>query len=327
MSRWPAALTPDTSRLLLRGWHLAARLPESVVRGAMALAADVAWLLHGQGVRRLEANLARARRGADPRELRRLSRVGMRNYLRYYGEAFTLGNVTPEQLMARVSTTGTQALLDEIGEGRSVVLALGHEGNWDLAGAWATVHLAPVTTVAERLEPPEVFAEFLHLREGLGMTIIALDAGTDVFRELMRAVRSGGILVPLLADRDLTARGVEVDLLGERARVAAGPAVLAVTTGAALFPVSIRHERLRGGRRRAAGSPWGIHIDFHPQVRAPQGVPRPVQVQELTQAWVDVLATGIAADPTHWHMLQRVFVQDLDPDRYAATRAAAGEAR
>ena len=312
--RLPGGIDP-----FLTGWRIASRLPEDVVRAAMLLGADVAWLRRGRGVRRLEQNLRRARPGAGPSELRRLTREGMRHYLRYFGETFTLGRLTPEQLLARVSSEGTEAVRAELDEGRSVVLALGHQGNWDLAGAWATVHLGPVTTVAERLEPAEVFEEFVRLREGFGMTIIPLDGGSDVFRALLAAVRSGGRLVPLLADRDLTARGVEVDLLGERARVAAGPAALAVSTGAALVPTTLRHVRLRGARRRAAGARWGINLTFHPPLNRPQDGPRSRQVQELTQAWVDVVGADIAAHPTHWHMLQRVFVEDLDPAHVSAT--------
>lgn len=310
-----------TSTLFLLGWRVAARLPEDVVRGAMTAAADVAWLLNGPGVRQLEANLGRVRPGADRRELRRLTRQGMHNYFRYFGETFLLGRMSPEQLVARVEAEGTDGIAAEVTAGRAAVMALGHQGNYDLAGAWASAHVAPVTTVAERLEPPEVFDEFVRLREGLGMTIIPLDAGSDVFRELLRAVRTGGVLVPLLADRDLTARGVEVDLFGEIARVAAGPAVLAVSAGAALFPTSVRHVRLRGARRRAAGSRWGIVVTFHPALTPPDGGTRSEQVQRLTQAWVDVVAADITAYPTHWHMLQKVFVADLDPQRYAATQA------
>lgn len=313
------------SRLFLGGWHLAARLPEPLVRGAMLVAADVSWARRGAGVRRLEANLRRARPGAAPRELRRISRAGMRNYLRYYGETFLLGRLTGEQVDARVRAVGGPAVLAEAAAGRSVVLALGHQGNWDLAGAWATRHIAPVTTVAERLEPAEVFDEFVRLREGIGLTIIPLDAGREVFRDLVRAVRSGGRLVPLLADRDLTARGLEVDLLGERARVAAGPAALAAATGAVLVPTTIRHERLRGARRRAAGARWGIVLEFHAPVPPAPGLTRGEQVQHLTQGWVDALGADIAAHPEHWHMLQRVFVADLDAARDASVRGAAQE--
>lgn len=314
----------DTAKLFTFAWRNAGRLPGPVLRGLCNVGADVAWLLHGGGVRQLERNLQRVRPTASRRALRRLSRAGMRSYMRYYGEAFALASLTPDQIAARVRTVGVKELREHLDAGETVILALGHLGNWDLAGAYSTVHIAPVTTVAERLKPEELFLEFLAFREGLGMTIIPLTGGGDVFRDLMRTVRTGPRLLPLLADRDLTARGVEVDLFGHRARVAAGPAALAVSSGAALSPTVIRYERLHGERRRAAGSPWGIVIDFRPPVVVPTDVPRADRVREVTQLWVDAMADGIAAQPEDWHMLQKVFVADLDPARYAETLAAEG---
>ena len=203
-----------------------------------------------------------------------------------------------------------------------MVLALAHQGNWDLAGSWATAHIAPATTVAERLEPPEVFEAFVRMREAVGMRIIPLDEGQDVFRELVRTAASGKVLIPLVADRDLTSRGVEVELLGARARVAVGPAALAVATGALFVPTLLRQERLRGARRRAAGTPWGLVVTFCPPVPVPQGVSRTAAVRAMTQTWIDTLGEDIARYPTHWHMLQKVFVEDLDPERRVPMSAA-----
>jgi lauroyl/myristoyl acyltransferase len=315
----------DVGRLFGLAWRVARFVPEPVLRGAATVGADVVWWRRGGGVRQLERNLARVRPDLPAAGVRRLSRAGMRSYLRYYAEAFTLSSFTPAQTDARVRALGVDGLRLELDAGRSVVLALTHMGNWDLAGAWATRAIAPVTTVAEKLEPEAAFREFLAFREGIGLEIIPLDGpGGEVFRRLVRATRGGPRLVPLLADRDLTARGIEVDLFGETARVAAGPAALAVSTGSALCPVTIHYERLTGKARRAAGSPWGIVITFHPALPVPDDLPRAEQVAALTQAWVDVVAGGIAAHPQDWHMLQKVFVADLDPDRYAATVAAAG---
>ena len=311
----------DPARLTLFAFRFFARSPEVVSRGLMVVAADITWLGHGAGVRRLEANLRRVRPQAGRRELRRLSRQGMRTYLRYYAEAFALPRLTPEQINARVRPVGVGPPLEAAGQGRPVVLALAHQGNYDLAGAWASVHVAPATTVAERLNPPEIFDAFVRMRESVGMRIIPLDRGSDVFRELVRTAQRGRVLLPLLADRDLTSRGLEVDFLGERARVAVGPAALSIATGAMLVPTQVRHERLHGERRRAAGTPWGVVVTFGPPVPIPTGVPRSEQVRLMTQAWVDVLGAEIIEHPTHWHMLQKVFVADLDPQRYAATKA------
>ncbi len=310
----------DVARAYHLAWRVGHRVPGVLVRGLSTLGADVAWWRHGSGVRRLEANLARVRPELDERALRRLSRAGMRSYMRYFGEAFTLRALSTDQLAARVRVEGLENVQPHLDVGRQVVVALGHTGNWDLAGAWATAHVAPVTTVAERLRPEELFQEFLAFRESIGLRIIPLTGAGDVFRQLVRVARTGPGLLPLLADRDLTAKGLEVDLFGQRARVAAGPAALAVTTGAPLVAASITYERLQRPRRRAAGSPWGIVVRFSPRIEVPADVPRAEKVHALTQAWVDVLAEQIHARPQDWHMLQRVFVADLDPARDASRR-------
>jgi KDO2-lipid IV(A) lauroyltransferase len=317
----------EPGRLLGLAWAVAPRLPEPLVRGAMALAADITWLRHGDGVRQLEANLARVRPGLGRKGLRRLSRTGMRSYLRYYAEILTLPGCSAEQVDARVRVTNDDWIRRHQAGGGSVVVALGHQGNWDLAGAWAGRHLAPVTTVAERLEPESVFEEFRALREGFGLRIVPLakGGGGTVFRRLVETVRAGSALVPLLADRDLTSHGIEVELFGEPARVAAGPAALTAGDGAALCVARIGYERLGGERRRAAGTPWGIHIVFGDPVDVDPAVTGRARVQALTQAWVDEMAQAISADPAQWHMLQRVFVADLDPARL--TRVAAGDGR
>ncbi|MBU4335441.1 MAG: phosphatidylinositol mannoside acyltransferase [Actinobacteria bacterium] len=310
----------DTGRLLGVAWDVAPRLPEPFVLAVMAAAADVTWLAHGSGVRRLEANLRRVRPELSARDLRRLSRRGMRSYLRYYAQTLTFGRLTPAQLDARVRASNDGWIRARQAAGESVVLALAHTGNWDLAGAWAARQMPPIATVAEKLEPEELFQAFLALREGFGVRIVPLGKGegSSVFRTLVQIVHEGSVLLPLLADRDLSRHGIEVDLFGERARVAAGPAALVAGGAASLATASLSYERLTGERRRAAGTRWGVHIDFSDPIEVDPSSAGRERVVALTQAWVDQVAAGIAAHPQDWHMLQRVFVADLDPDRLSS---------
>ncbi len=317
----------NAATLFTLGWRWGGRLPDWLRRTLASGAADATWLRHGAGVRRLEKNLARVRPDATRRQLRALSRRGMRSYLRYFAEIFAMPAFSEAQIDARVRAVGHELVLSEIAAGRSVVLALGHLGNWDLAGAWAHRHLGPVTTVAERLEPERLFEAFTRLRSGFGIEAIPLSgSGADVFRRLVRVARTDTRVIPLLADRDLTATGVEVDFFGERARVAAGPAALAVTTGRVLVPVVVYYERLTGVRRRAARTPWGVVLDFAEQVVVPTDVPRADLVPHVTQAWITRFEVQVRAHAEDWHMLQRVFVSDLDPARDAAIRSADGAA-
>ncbi len=299
-------------------WKVLGYLPGPLVRGAFNVAADITWLRRTAGVQQMERNFARVRPGISAGNLRKLSRAGMRSYMRYYAETFTLRFATRDQIDARVRLVGYSEVSKHRDDGRSIVVALSHLGNWDLAGAFAGLRIMPVLTVAERLEPPELFEEFLDFRQKLGMRILAL--GDDgVFPELIRGARSGPYLVCLLADRDLTAKGVEVDLFGSRARVAGGPAALAVATGAPLVSAGIHYERLSPGLRRRAGTPWGVVVEFTTVEPPPTELPRKERLQHYTQGWVDVVSGAIARHPEDWHMLQKVFIADLDPVRYART--------
>jgi KDO2-lipid IV(A) lauroyltransferase len=283
-------------------------LPERAAYALFDRLADVT-VARG-GAARMRSNYAKVRPDLDDSGLDALVRDGMRSYLRYYGEAFRLPVLSAQDLADRVRVQGDEPVRAAVDSGVAPVAFLGHMGNWDLAGAWASVHWTQVTTVAERLKPEEMFVEFLRFREGLGMRILPLTGGVDPFPVLREATRRSGI-VPLLADRDLTRKGVEVDFCGHRARMAAGPAALALAEGAPLFPVSIRHER--------RGQSWGIVITFHPQVHAPDGVDRKEAIQQMTQGCADALGAAVTEHTADWHMLQKVFVDDLDPARGRAT--------
>ena len=314
---------------LLWAWRAAPKLPAPLLYGALQIGADFTWLRRTKGVRRLESNLLRVQPNLSKRQLRKLSRIGMRSYMRYYADVLSAPAMTTEQLAARVRISNIAGVNAELAAGRSVVLALGHLGNWDWAGAWAAKHFGSLVTVAERLKPEELFQEFKGMRESLGMTIYALESGSggSVFRELLRDARSGGTAIALLADRDLTSGGIEVPAFGELTRVAAGPAALSIAAGIKVFPTVITYERLYGQRRRAAGRKWGIHVDFQEAVSAADfpDAPKDQLANLISETWYTRWARGIKSHPQDWHMLQRVFVSDLDPTRDAKVRAAGGE--
>jgi KDO2-lipid IV(A) lauroyltransferase len=297
-------------------WRNATKIPEPVLRGLFTLVADLTWLRHGKSVRRMEANYARVRPDLDAAAVRRLSRAGMRSYMRYFREAFTLQGISPERLQARVRVEGyDEHVRPLVDAGGAASLALGHLGNWDLAGAYGSRYLANVLTVAERLKPDELFQEFVRFRSSIGIHVLPLGNG-DTLGALIRGAKEGSKLIPLLSDRDLTARGIEVDLAGHPARVAAGPALVGLDAGVPVHAVGIIYERLRGARRRAAGTPWGIVIRFYPPLPVPDaGLPRDERARLLTQGWVDQLSETIVEHTHDWHMLQRVFLADLGPAR------------
>ncbi|GLF96358.1 phosphatidylinositol mannoside acyltransferase [Streptomyces yaizuensis] len=300
------------------GWSAVRKLPEPVVSRLGRTIADTAWKRRGPAVLRLEANLARVVPDADPGRLAALSRAGMRSYMRYWMESFRLPVWSAERIRDNVVIEDSHHLTDGLASGRGVVLALPHLANWDLAGAWVTRTLdTPFTTVAERLRPESLYDRFVAYRESLGMEVLPHSGGA-AFGALARRLRAGG-LVALVADRDLSASGVEVSFFGERARMPAGPALLAQQTGALLLPVTLWYE----GEPKMRGR-------VHPPVAVPEGGTRAERTAVMTQALADVYASGVAAHPEDWHMLQRLWLADLDPrkdDGAGRSAPRAGEVR
>ncbi|MEQ4196299.1 phosphatidylinositol mannoside acyltransferase [Streptomyces sp. YIM 103828] len=283
------------------GWSTVKKLPEPVAVRLGQTLADTVWKRRGKGVLRLEANLARVVPDAGPERLAELSRAGMRSYLRYWMESFRLPAWSETRIKEGFEPEGLHHLTDGLAAGKGVILALPHLGNWDLAGAWVTRNLGvPFTTVAERLKPETLYDRFVAYREGLGMEVLP-HTGGSAFGTLARRLRAGG-LVCLVADRDLSASGVEVKFFGDTARMPAGPAILAQQTGALLLPVTLWFDATPVMKGRV-----------HPPVEVPETGTRAGKTSLMTQALADAFAEGIADHPEDWHMLQRLWLADLEP--------------
>jgi len=162
------------------GWTLVCRLPESWARALFRAGADIAWRRQGHGVQVLEGNLLRVLRTdaadsgsahVDGKELRSLSRKVLRSYARYYLETFRL-QIIPEQRILdgmQANTANVDLTLEYLKNGRGVIYALPHMGDFEQAGRWVNLYGAgSFTTVAERLKPESVYERWLKFRQSLG---------------------------------------------------------------------------------------------------------------------------------------------------------------
>lgn len=305
MTPWAAGLRDAaTDAAFGFGWSAIRRMPAPAAYALFEAAANRTWSRRGPGVRQLEANLARVLPAQRLADLPELSRQGVSSYFRYWCDAFRL----PSWSVAYTDETffpeeGLERLDAFMAAGRGVVAAIPHMGNWDHAGAWGTARYGSLTTVAERLKPEGLFDRFVEYRESLGMEVLALGE-PQVVRTLARRLQAGG-LVALLADRDLTAGGIPVSFFGQRASMPAGPAVLSIMTGAPLVPVTLWY------------SPAGTHASIGEPIPDPGTGSRAERAAAMTQALAHAFEPGIAAHPQDWHMMQRLWLADLDPRRSA----------
>jgi KDO2-lipid IV(A) lauroyltransferase len=282
------------------GWRLVRAMPESLARNVFGAGARYA--ARGGGPEQLRKNLARVI-GTTPAEVPdSLMRASVASYARYWREAFRLPTMNQAELAKRLDRVfiGAEKFADAHRGGRGAVIALPHSGNWDMAGVWLAQNYGTFTTVAERLKPESLYDRFIAYRESLGFEVLPLTGGQrppmEILAERLRANR----FVCLMADRDLTRSGVQVNFFGEPTRLPAGPARLAIETGAPLHPAHVFYD----------GEDCVVQIDDALDTNSGD-------VGVITQALADRFAVNIAAHPADWHMLQPQWLADLSAQRRA----------
>lgn len=285
------------------GWRVVRAAPEFLARSTFD--AGARWASRNGGPDQLRRNLARVIGTSPERVPATLMRESLASYARYWREAFRLPTMDHEELGKRLRVRDIDHVWSALEAGRGAVLALPHSGNWDMAGVWLVQNHGTFATVAERLKPESLYNRFLAYRESLGFEVVPLSGGDrspfDVLRD--RLLDNG--VVCLMADRDMTRSGVPVDFFGEPSRLPAGPAKLALATGAALLPVHCWFEP----------DDWGMQV--YPELDTTSG-----DVAAITQALADRFAANIAAHPQDWHMMQPQWLADLSEERRARLEAS-----
>ena len=291
------------------GWSAVRRLPQPVARAAFARGGDLATRRAGRGVRQLRANLRVVTGGRlDDAALDQLTQRAMRSYARYWEEAFRLPALDTGRMIARSVIVGEEHLARARAEGRGIVLAVPHSGNWDAGGVWLVDWLGgPFLTVVERLEPESLYRRFVDYRESLGMRVLPLTGGERPSSTALREWVAAGGATCLLVDRDLLGAGVPVTFFGRPTTFPGGPALLAAQTGAALLP----------GVCQFAGDGWRFVV--HPEVPvAGEGRLRD-RVTGAMQQVAAAFETSIAAQPEDWHVLGPIWA-GVGPDPLPAAR-------
>ena len=276
----------------LAAWKIVRWMPEKQAYGIFSALGRGLTKRGGKSVLRLRSNLREVKPEISEGELDLLLEKAMQSYLRYWCDTFRFPDWSSKRISATVSMSNEQMLLSAITAKTGVIVSLPHAGNWDHAGAYFCDKGARLVTVAERLKPEALFIRFLRYREAIGMEVLPLDG--RVIATLAKRLRAGA-LVALVADRDLSKTGISVNFFGGIAKMPAGPALLALHTGAPLLTAYVSY------------TPLGIHIDFN-EVEIPREGSQSEKVSAIVQKCADNFALGIAAHPEDWHMMQRIWI-------------------
>jgi KDO2-lipid IV(A) lauroyltransferase len=282
-------------------WRLIRMMPERSAYRLGDRIARYALSRSGKRVSRLRENLRIVMGNPSEEALAKMLDRAMRSNLRYWIDTFRFPNWSAERMRTTVSVHNRTVFDDLMGQGKGLIVALPHAGNWDHAGAFFCAEGFPLVTVAEHLKPERLFRKFLAYREAMGMEVLDLDG--KVISQLEQRLREGR-LIALVSDRDLSASGVIVDFFQRKAKFPPGPARLAITTGAPLITAYVSYTN------------EGIHVDFsEPISLSPRSESIENEVERITQEIAKNFERGIRSRPDDWHMLQRVFIEESAAER------------
>ncbi len=277
--------------------------------GVFGLLPEAAMRTVGSGLGRLAWYVAPGRRRLVQRHLRRItggddgiraqSKAMFASYGRYWAEVFWLRPNRIPDLVAESTVENESGMRAAFSQGRGLLLILPHMGNWEVAGAVAKDLGMPVLSAAENLPNPLITKWFLDVREMAGIDIVLTGRGARATASLMRRLKEGGT-VALLADRDVTGRGIPVTFFGEETTMPAGPIALAVKTGAPVLVVGSYFEN-GAGHRYVVSDPLAL----------PEAGTQEEKVAAGVQLLADALEERIRRKPEDWHL----FVPNWPSDR------------
>ena len=281
--------------LYLFAWKVIGILPEKTAYQLANFVSDQILRKNGKGIQRLRSNYKRVVPSISNSALEALTKEGMRSYLRYWFDTFRLNKWSKSRIIETTFVVRENLLRDPIETKKGCIIALPHAGNWDHAAAYFCSTGIPITAVVERLKPEAIFKKFLAYRQSIGIEAISHREKTIPI--LMERLNQGK-LVALVADRDMSRNGIEVNFLGGIAKMPAGPAILAIKTGSPLVTAYIRYLDK------------GIEITFDETIQLPISGSEEEQVRIVTQSMADNFAKRIKDSLVDWHMLQRIWVDE-----------------
>ena len=283
-----------SAQLYLIGWKIVQVLPEKSAYSLFEKLGKIFYNRNGKTVQRLRSNLQVVLPSAKSDELEEMVIKGISSYFRYWCDTFRFPGWSNQKILDSVTATNENLLKDPVAAGTGVIVALPHSGNWDHAGAYFCAQGIPLVSVAERVKPEKLFQKFLTYRQAMGMEILALDSNT--LPTLSNRLGEGK-LIALVADRDFSKSGVEVDFFSKKAKMPIGPAVLSLRTGAPLITAQVSYN------------PNGIQIDFLGPLTPRIEGSLEERAKDLVQQCADNFEMGITKHPEDWHMLQRIWIE------------------
>lgn len=227
-------------------WLILARVPQRVANALGGVLGRAAFALDLPHRKIALANLRMALgKQKSETEIRELALSSFLHLASAFVEICRYERLLEEPVEGLVQFEGVERAANARAEGRGMILITGHLGSWELGALAAPLIGYPLEVVYRPLDNPYLDRWLIGVRSSTGNRAVPKK---NALRQILSSLQKGGIVVVLMDLNTMRGEGVFVDFFGRLACTTYAPALLALRTGAAVFPIlTLRrnHDRLK----------------------------------------------------------------------------------
>lgn len=188
-------------------------------------------------------------------------------------------------ILALADPAPLEIIREVLQEGRGVVLATAHFGNWEILAALLAQNGIPIDALALTQSNPEINELVINLRRNMGINILEVPANA---RQVLRSLKENR-LVLMAADQHASTGTLVMDFFGRPAAIARGPALFSVKCGCPIVPMLLCRER------------FNRHVIITGEViRPPQSGDEEADIATMTATYLRFLEYHIRRRPEQW---------------------------
>ncbi len=276
------------------GMFLTSLVPRRLSFGAAAMMGNAAYYVMSLRRQTAKENFSIVLgKSPDDREVREVARRSFQNYARYLRDVMVFPRTSMAELEDRVVFHAKDVVLQALALKKGAIIVSAHFGNMDMPSAIIARDYAPITIVSESLRPPQLMDLLTRMREARNVHLYPYDSAPRKIIEALKRREMTGFLLDFGVTHHLDITTVTVDFFGTPTPFPAGPAQLALLTGA---PILVGHSQVADDGR--------IHVFGTEPIIAQRTGDRQHDMQVIMQEIAARFEKFIRQHPEQWYMFR-----------------------
>lgn len=262
-------------------------LPECLLRLSAAFLGSVFWLVTPSWRKKLATDQVATCLQVSEEEARLIARKSVEKYGEMIVEVLCFPTLNRDNIKNKVSLVDEEKLGNLFDQGKGLIIATAHFGNWEMYGAAFALYGYPLVAVAQKQHNDAMDKFINEYRAMTGEHVVYRSGVLEMARML-----GDGFAIGLLADQDGGKDGVIVDFFGRPTSCPKGPVALARLKGAPIV-LSLIYKK--------ENSKYEIFVSD--PIKVEKSKDREADIEKATKVLMKMLEDEIRKNPEMWFWL------------------------